>query len=136
MRSSNPPKDFHLNTSFLMWLNQQEDKQKNEEWMLDVFLFFLTKFSRHESIRLDHHDFLHQRFWKGMEDVLEYQLMSRRKKPKDIVLYQFIENVALTENWIRKENNHAVMNEQGRQFLALTRKNQWNRILAYIWPDP
>ncbi|MFD2704401.1 hypothetical protein [Salibacterium lacus] len=136
MSSSNPPKDFDLNTSFLLWLNQQEHKQNNEEWMLDAFLFFLIKFSRHERIRLDNHYFLHQRFWKGMEDSLKYKLMSRRKKPKDIVLYQFMENVALVEGWIRKEETYAVVTEHGRKFLSLSRKNQWNRILGYIWPDP
>ncbi|MGY4690150.1 hypothetical protein [Salibacterium sp. K-3] len=136
MEYSRPPIEMDLNTSFLLWLNQQEDKRYNEEWMLDAFLFFLTKLSRHEQIRLDDHHFLHQRFWKGMEDALRYKLMNRRTKPKDIVFYQFIENVAYMEHWISKEEKYAYITPQGRDFLRMSRKAQWNRILGYIWPDP
>ncbi|MFZ4452237.1 hypothetical protein [Salibacterium aidingense] len=131
-RSSN---EIYLDTSFLIWLNQQTGKYENEEWMLDAFLFLLRKIALHGQIRLDKEDYLHQRFWRGMEGVFKYRFLTKSKKPRDIVLYRFMETVAHTEEWISKEGCYAAITDKGREFLAMPRKSQWNKILEYIWPE-
>ncbi|MFB4163463.1 hypothetical protein ACE1TI_06380 [Alteribacillus sp. JSM 102045] len=125
---------IHLDTSFLLWLNKQSGGHQ-EEWILDGFLFVLKKLSLHEQIRLDRDRHLHQRFWKGMEQVFQRHLLTKSKKPKDVFFYQFIETIAEEEGWIKKGRYYASITQSGREFLHLSRRAQWNHILGYIWPE-
>lgn len=125
---------IYIETSFLLWLNKQSVTHQ-EEWMLKGFLFVLKKLSLHQQIRLDRDGHLHQRFWKGMEQVFQRQLLTKNKKPKDVFYYQFIETVAVNEGWIEKGSYYASITYHGRQFLDLPRQAQWNHILRYIWPE-
>ncbi|RSL32069.1 hypothetical protein D7Z54_17900 [Salibacterium salarium] len=127
--------EINLDASFLLWLNKQADYHENEEWMLDAFLFTLRKISLHKTIRLDRNQFLHRRFWKGMEYSFRYKLLTKSKKPADFVLYRFIETVLMTEEWINKDSFCVSITDKGEAFLRLSRKAQWNQILRYIWPQ-
>ncbi|MFB5661625.1 hypothetical protein ACE4RR_07380 [Alteribacillus sp. HJP-4] len=115
-------------------MNEQTGKRKGEEWILNSFLFFLRKLYIHKSIRIDQNGNLHRRFWKGMEGTLHFKLLQKHEKPGNILFYQFMEEVAHSENWIVIERDRAVLTENGIDFLKMPRSRQWNLILGYVWP--
>ncbi|WP_198508883.1 hypothetical protein [Bacillus sp. FJAT-44742] len=123
-----------VDASLLLWLNEQADSQGQEELLYDSFLFFLRKIEMHETIRLDRDGFLHRRFWKGIEAALCYQLLSKHRRPGGISLYRFMEKVAEMEHFIVKEEGHARLSQQGKQFLQKKKPVQQSKILRYIWP--
>ncbi|MGO4888224.1 hypothetical protein ACJ2A9_10740 [Anaerobacillus sp. MEB173] len=123
-----------IDTELISWLNKQTESSEHNVILVESFVFMLMKIKRQGYVRVMNDGEIHRRFWRALDRTYNYQLFHpKKKRQREVALFQFYYEVAIRAQFIKIENDKAVITEMGEKFLHLPKREQLAFLLNKIW---